>query len=135
MKQGTISIYVLIYFLGSLLYILLVPDNHDHGKANFYTYLRVSYYILQYFLTLGIAKFGLKYAVNVDRFALKFVCIFATYKLIFFSLIINNDLPTYISIVDSKLVSIGVSLFLFIVSFIIWFKRFNLKKWHYARRL
>lgn len=70
-----------------------------------------------------------------DKIASFGLFIYSIGKGIFYIFLINKDLPTYIQSLNSKFIDISLSLFLWVLSIIIWNKRFNiLKLIKYERR-
>lgn len=120
MKPGNLSIAVLIYFISSLLYIVIRPEGQSHfpfWKAYSFGF----YYLIQYGMFFYFAQSLVpKTYYSLDIFSLKFFRIYVVFKFVFFSLLINSDMPTYIKCLDSKLNSLicSISILLFTVGFI-----------------
>jgi hypothetical protein len=108
MKHGQLTILILGYFIGSVAYML---SYHAIGYVNFNPWLGVFYYLLQYGLFFALAQGLVKQTYySLDIFSLLFFRTYVVFKFIFFSLLINSDMPTYIKWLDSKLISTILSL-------------------------
>ena len=116
MKAGDLSIAILTYFVGNVIYMLLCPPIERSGQSDFQVWLRVFYYLLIYALFLYFAIKLTKHTYySLDLFFLLFFKIYVVFKFIFFLILINKDLPTYDKALDSKPVSLILSLSVFIV--------------------
>lgn len=107
MKPGQISILILLYFIGSLIYML---SYKAIGYVDFNPILGVFYYLLQYSLFFAFAQGLVKHTYySLDLFSLLFFRVYVVFKFVFFSLLINCDMPTYINWLDSKIITLTLS--------------------------
>lgn len=117
MKPGQISILILLYFIGSLVYML---SYKAIGYVDFNPILGVFYYLLQYGLFFAFAQGLVKHTYySLDLFSLLFFRIYVVFKFVFFSLLINSDMPTYIKWLDSKLITLILSLSILVFTIIL----------------
>lgn len=108
MKHGLLSIIILLYFIGSVVYML---SYKAIGFVDFNPWLGCFYYLLQYSLFFAFAKGIGKYVYySLDLLSLSFFKAYVVFKFIFFSLLLNSDLPTYVKWMDSKPISLILSL-------------------------
>jgi hypothetical protein len=119
MKPYRISILTVIYLIGSQFYALMYNDPCP-------VWLRCFYYIIQYstlfYLVRFIYKSNFRIRTNlkkIDLFSLKFLMVYALFRLILYSFLIDKDMPTYVSIIDSKIItfSLSISVLLFTFAF------------------
>jgi hypothetical protein len=114
MKPGTLSIFITLYFIGSLLYMLACPSNSHMGQANFYAWLRCSKYILIYGMIFILVVSNQKYIkFDLDKISLRFLKIYTSFQLIFYVFLLNTDLPTYIYWMDSKIIGLSIAILIF----------------------
>lgn len=69
-----------------------------------------------------------KTKIKLDQIALKSLKTYCIAKLIFYMFLINKDLPTYISALNSKKVDLFFTIMLWSTAVIIWYNKFNVKK-------
>ena len=94
------------------------------GQANFIVYLSVFYYILQYGLILSLAIRNTKNVYStLDLLSITFLKAYVIFKVIFFSILINADMPTYVKWLDSKAISLTMTLLVLIFSIFLTFIR------------
>ena len=90
------------------------------GYIDFSPFLGVFYYLLQYGLFYIFAwDKGKRTYYSLDILSLSFFKAYAVFKFVFFSLLINSDMPTYIYWLDNKPVSfiLSLSILVFTVAF------------------
>lgn len=108
MKHGLLSIVILLYFIGSVVYML---SYKAIGFVDFKPWLGVFYYLLQYSLffifAIGIGK---HVYYSLDLLSLSFFKAYVVFKFVFFSLLINSDMPTYMHWMDNKIISLILSI-------------------------
>jgi len=115
MKPGRLTIFIMIYFVGMLAYMLAYPTSSMVGYTNFKPWLGVMFSLLTYGLFFAFAQGFVKHTYySLDIFSLLFFRIYIIFKFIFFSLLINSDMPTYLKWLDSKTVSLVLSLFILV---------------------
>lgn len=120
MKPLNITLGVVLYFLGSVVYMLVSPESSRSCSSVSYVWLRTFYYILQYGLILFLAINIRKHTYNsVDLLSLLFLIVYSIGKLVFFVFLINKDMPIYIKFLDSKTISIIYSIFLLCLTIMI----------------
>jgi hypothetical protein len=124
MKPNKILSIIVIFAIIDILYMIFCPTFPSVPRPTGYAYWRCMFYIDHYgivlatslFLTL-IINMCYKYLKNFislyDRIAISSLTIYSAYKLIFYIFLINKDMITYISLLNSKAVDI-------IFSIIVW---------------
>jgi len=117
MKKGEVTLVALLYFIGSFIYMLACPQHSTKGQANLLAYIYVFYYLIQY---SALSWFAIRLTSivhhTVDFYSINFLKLFFIFRFIFFSLLINEDMPTYIHRIDSKLDSSIFISFLLVIS-------------------
>jgi len=114
-KNGVITITVLTYCVLSIAYIAICPQSTMVIKPFFDIFRRVFYYLLQYgafFVLSSILLTKINY--STDIFSLTVFKYYVLFKFIFFTFLINSDMPTYIKWMDSKVISISCSILMLI---------------------
>lgn len=111
MKPLTITKGVVLYFLGSITFALtskydIVSRGLDIDVARGVFYALIQYSALFYF----VHQCRKKSSYSTDIFSALFMQVYCVFKFIFFSLLINQDVPTYIHWLDSKLIAIILTL-------------------------
>lgn len=114
-KPGIISITILLFFIGNMIYMLSYPTKAMIGYTNFKPWLGVFFSLLTYscFFIFALLVTPITF-YSLDIFSLLFFKIWIVFKFIFYSLLINSDMPTYIKWLDSKLISVIFSIFIII---------------------
>lgn len=129
MKPGRISIYILLFFMAMTLYEITFQPFPKFHKSWWMVAQRMFYYFSFYGILAMVSKFGYsKTDYSPDKFSLQTLYIYSWGKFIFYFLIVNYDMPTYIDICNSKPVAISFSILLWGLSVAIWYKRFKIKK-------
>lgn len=113
MKLGQISIAILLYFLANIVYAL------TSTYTGISTYKGITFEIIRwclYYLTAYSFAFYLLHSIqknaswSVDIFCIYFAKAYIIFKFVFYCVLIQNDMPTYISWMDSKVISIILSI-------------------------
>lgn len=126
MKHGTLTIIVFLYFVGSITYMLSYPTNHAIIQTTVYSWLRAGYYILQYGVMFALACGLTKHIFySLDILSLLFFKIYVCFKLVMFSFLLAKYLPTYIAFLDSKLITLLLSLFILVFTVILFFLNYD----------
>jgi hypothetical protein len=123
MKYLSIHNFIFIYFIWSIIYWVSTGDTTklpDNQKT--LVWLRVSSNLLAYgsLFYFGIFAYSKTYN-SLDLFSLQFFTIYCGFKFVFFSLLLNKDLPTYTNWLNSKILVICLTL-----SIIVFTLAFNL---------
>ena len=117
MKHGVLTVIVLLYFVGSVTYML---NYHAIGYVEFNPLLGVFYYLIQYAALFLFARGLVKHTYySLDILSLLFFRIYVAFKFIFFSLLINSSMPIYISWLDSKCISLILSISILVFTIIL----------------
>lgn len=129
MKPGRIAILIILYYLLMVVYEILYPEFPKVNLSLRYIILYCSYYIISYGILTAVSYFGYKKTkFKCDSFALYSLYIYSIGKFVYYIIIINPALPTYIEVFNSKTVSIFISVTLWVMAFYIWKSRFNIDK-------
>jgi hypothetical protein len=128
-KPGVLSFVVFLIFSGSIFYMLSYPTRHHIADPTIYPWLRAGFYVLLYG---GFLYFVFRSTSTVnyslDIFSCLFLKIYLGFKVVFFCFLLDKDLPFYIKALDSKEVSLGLSLFVLVFTialFIINYDRYK----------
>lgn len=110
MKPYCISILTAIYLVGSQFYALMYSEPVP-------VWLRCFYYIIQYgtlfYLVRFIYKSNFRIRTNLkklDLFSLRFLMLYAIFRLVLYSFLLDKSMPTYMAILDSKIITLSLSL-------------------------
>lgn len=110
MKPYRISILALVYLIGSQFYALAYSEPVP-------VWLRCGYYILQYgtlfYLLRFIYKSNFRIRTNLnklDLFSLRFLMLYAIFRLVLYSFLLDKSMPTYLAVLDSKCITLSLSL-------------------------
>lgn len=115
MKHGLLSLVILAYFVGSVAYML---SYKAIGFVDFNPWLGCFYYLIQYGLFFYFAiRIGKHVYYSLDLFSLSFFKAYVVFKFVFFSLLINSDMSTYIHWLDCKAISLILSVSVLIFTF------------------
>lgn len=115
MKHGTLSIVIMLYFIGSVIYML---NYKAIGYIEFSPWLGCLYYLLQYALLFIFANgIGKHVYYSLDLLYLSFFKVYVIFKFVFFSLLINSSMPTYLHWLDSKVISLILSISVLLFTF------------------
>lgn len=119
MKPYRISILALIYLIGSLSYALLYKEPVP-------IWMRCFYYIIQYgsffYLVHFIYKSNFRIRTNlrkIDLFSLRFLMIYSIFRLILYSFLLDKSMPTYMKCLDSKIITLTLTLAILIFTIIL----------------
>lgn len=128
MRSGQISIVIILFYLGNILYEIFVPSLSYFEVPKYYSLCCFGFYVLFYgiLFSLALDSYKVKKVIS-DKLSLYTLCYYSLGKGLFFTVIINRDLPFYIDIFNSKLVSVIVTVFLLVSSILIWFRLYKIK--------
>ena len=116
-KNGLTSFVIMSYFVGSVVYML---SYKVIGYIDFNPFLSCFFYFLVYGLFFYFAEISTQLMnCKIDRISISFFKMYVVFKFVFFSCLINSDMPTYISWLDSKIISLILSISILILTVII----------------
>jgi hypothetical protein len=139
MKPGRIAIYIIIFYLMDIFYEATYRPFPRIHREWFDVFNKVEYYLAHYGILFAVSLYALLVTKRMldrkfDRLALFTLSIYTAGKFIFYLLIINRDMPTYIDWCNSKPVALSTSILLWGFSCLIWYKTFRIKRLLYDRR-
>jgi hypothetical protein len=139
MKPGRIAIYVIIFYLIDIFYEVSFRPFPKIDREWWDVFTRIVYYLGHYGILFVVSLYGVLITKTMlgrksDRLALFTLAVYTGGKFIFYFLIINRDMPTYIDWCNSKSIALCTSVLLWVFSCLIWYKAFKIKKLFYDRR-
>lgn len=115
MRHGGKTLAIFLFFVGMLVYMLTYPTISMVGYVDFSPWRSVFFYFMIYSMMFYWAQSAVKHTFySLDLFSLLFFRIYLIFKFVFFSLLINSDMPTYVKWLDSKAISLGLSIFILV---------------------